>query len=157
MVVVREFVRLNCLLSLILKPFVLNISKFTLKIIPELLFESDLSDFLGYCFGFADCRHLAPVDLVCICKPDGAVVVLRELALHLQDFDVIHTRNKVAHLQTLFSTVLIVVLPLQQFIITSQVFIPVVNTFELITDIEQLRLRCIKVNSYRFAQASPRF
>jgi hypothetical protein len=74
----------------------------------------DEADHLQILFGFMNIYDFASVDLARIGEPDCAVVIFSELTFHLENFDIMHLLNVIAHFKALLHTVPVVIMALNQ-------------------------------------------
>ena len=65
----------------------------------------DVADKFEFLSGLICLDNLSGKDLICVSKPDRAMIILNEFTTHLKYFDVVNFLNVVAHFETLFLTV----------------------------------------------------
>jgi hypothetical protein len=70
----------------------------------------DVADKFEFLSGLICLDNLSGKDLICVSKPDRAMIILNKFTTHLKYFDVVNFLNVVAHFETLFLAVAEVIL-----------------------------------------------
>ena len=113
----------------------------------------DIADNFSFIFIFLWSWHFSSPNLICIHKPDCAVVILCEFTPHFKDFYIMHLLDEIAHLEALLQTVALIITLFQHcdFIATSTV---VVLDCRILIILLILRSWRIKMNHYRLTNTS---
>jgi len=107
----------------------------------------DVADKFELLSGLICLDNLSGKDLICVSKPDRAMIILNEFTTHLKNFNVVNFLNVVAHFETLFLAVAEIILILYHGNVVGA------WTVIILEWLASLGLRSVELNDYRDANS----